>query len=379
MIDQRSSSPSPQRPGEFPFVRSDGLADDVGRRHGEAFAEQIGGSIALYRRLFDERGLSWDQVIAAARDARDVVAEYAPDMAAEMAGIARGADVDPLAIVAINIRSGLIQRLESRRPGSGTAGSLECTAGAVLPAASRDGRTLLAQNWDQLAACQPNTVVVEQHQHGLPALLYVTEAGILFRHGLNDLGVGVAGNTLRTTEEASAAAGVPAAVARRMALRHGTLAPARAEIERAPRSHAVNHLLASAEGEAIDLETVPSRCFAVEPDRGILVHANHFTNDEACATVTDPTPTLHPSTLHRQRCMRASLDDRHGSIEISDVQRALQDHDGLSNAVCKHPSAEATVEPSMTVASSVMDLTERTLWVAVGPACEGTYVSYRFN
>jgi isopenicillin-N N-acyltransferase-like protein len=255
----------------------------------------------------------------------------------------------------------------------------ECTTAAILPRATAEGHTLLAQNWDQRGRCQENTVVIEQHIPGQPALLFVTEAGILFRHGMNDAGIGIAGNALRSDREGRADQGAPAPVARRRALRHDNLADARRALEATPRSHSSNHLMADAAGAAVDLESVPGEVFAVEPEAGLLVHSNHFLNPTACSSLVDRGPASHPDTLYRDCRVRDSLGAKRGSITVADVQEALKDHHGYPKSVCRHPEDPDAPTAGWTLVSNVLDLTERRMWTAPGPACVGTYTEYAFS
>lgn len=365
-----------QPPATFPFLRAEGTSFDVGRAHGAAFGEQISRSITLYREQFADLGFSWPDALELAARAGQQLASFDAALGSELDGIAAGADVDPRAIYAINVRTGVIRSSEAK---DAKLFEAECTTSAVLPEATADGHTLLAQNWDQRLACQPNTVIIEQHTVGEPTILFVTEAGILFRHGMNDRGIGVVGNALRSDRELAGDAGLPAPVARRRALRTDNLADARRAIESTPRSHSANHLLADAAGAAVDLEAVPGEAFPVDPVNGVLVHSNHFQNEQACATLHDRGPSAHPDTLYRDCQVRDALNGNHGSVTIADVQEALKDHHGLPKAVCRHAEDYDAPKAGITVSSSVMDLNEGVMWNAPGPPCLNDYVAYQFS
>ena len=365
------------RPDAFPFLRSEGTPFEVGRAHGAAFGEQIAGSLDLYRAQFAQVvGLDWSTALEMAEHAGENIRALDPYLADELDGIAAGAETDPRGVLAINVRTGL---LRAREPGVPSESDVECTTAACLPEATADSHTLLAQNWDQRLRCQPNTVVIEQHIAGQPALLFLTEAGILFRHGMNDAGVGIAGNALRSNREVSGTTGAPAPVARRRALRNDHLEAAVKDIIKTPRSHSANHLLADAVGAAIDIEAVPGEVYTLSPEVGVLVHSNHFLNTDACAALVDRTPELHPSTLFRDRRVRDALTSRRGEIVVGGVQEALQDHHGYPDAVCKHAEDPDAEDASITVSSTVMDLTDRRMWIAPGPPCTGTYTEYAFS
>ncbi|MEX1004354.1 MAG: C45 family peptidase [Acidimicrobiia bacterium] len=366
------SEPTP--PAALRFLRTEGTPIEVGRDHGSTFGSEVLGSIGVYRDKFDEIGITWERALSIAQRAGDYLRTLDPALVEELDGIAQGADVDPREILTINIRTGITRMIEEGT----TDEDHECTTAAVLPEATANGHTLVGQNWDQRAVCQPNTVVIEQHIPGQPALLFVTEAGILFRHGMNDAGIGIAGNALRTNRESRADQGAPSPVPRRRALRERTLAAARRAIEETPRSHSGNHLVGDAAGAAVDIEAAPGQTFALDPKDGILVHSNHFLHPEAHTALEDRGPKSHPDTLLRDCRLRDTLREKHGSITVADVQEALKDHDGFPVSVCRHPNPDSST-PGFTLVSTVMDLNERRMWTAPGPACVGTYTEYSFS
>lgn len=361
------------QPTVFPFLRSEGPAHAVGRAHGRAFGDRIAGSIAVYRTKFDKIGLPWDRALSIAESNVEFLRSLDPALVDEMEGIAEGAGADRREIFLINIRTGLTRMVEE-----GTDEDHECTTAAILGEATADGHTLMAQNWDQNAACQPNTVVIEQHIPGEPALLFVTEAGILFRHGMNDAGVGAVGNALRTNREKRADRGTTSAIARRRALRCTTFEAAVKALCDTPRSHSGNHILAGDGQGAVDIEAVPGETFPVHPEGGIVTHSNHFLNADAQAKLDDRGRVSHPDTLFRDCRLRDALSAKRGAITVADVRAALADHHGYPVSVCRHPDPKSD-SIGFTLVSSVIDLTARRMWTAPGPACTGTYTEYAFS
>jgi isopenicillin-N N-acyltransferase-like protein len=360
-------------PAALRFLRSEGLPRDVGRNHGRHFGDEVLGSIGVYKVKFEKMRLPWAQALGFAERTGALLRRLDPALAEELDGIAEGAGVDPREILVINIRTGLTRMIEVAAPEDH-----ECTTVAVLGSVTADGHTLMGQNWDQSGVLQPNTVIIEQHIPGQPALLFVTEAGILFRHGINDAGIGAVGNALRTDREAKADNGVTSCVARRRALRHTNLADAHRALVSTPQSHSGNHMLADAAGAAVDVEAIPGETFDVHPEGGILVHSNHFLNKQAQANLVDRGPVTHPDTLYRDCRVRDAIAAKRGSITMEDIKAALQDHHGYPKSVCRHPDPAAD-EIGYNLVSSVIDLNDRRMWTAPGPACVGTYTEYRFS
>jgi len=363
-------------PVRFEFLRSEGSAREVGRQHGRTFGTQVRGSIGVYRNKFEKMGVPWAKALELAASSGETLRTFDPGLWDELTGIAEGAEVDLREIVVINIRTSITRMVEVA-----VAEDHECTSAAVLGEATANGHTLLGQNWDQSGVCQPNTVVIEQHIAGEPGLLFVTEAGILFRHGVNEAGVGICGNALRSDKEARADKGNPAPVARRRALRENNLQDAVKTLRETPRSHSANHMMADAGGHAVDVESIPGDTFELQPEGGILVHSNHFLHERAKASgLKDRGAISHPDSLYRDCRVRDYLSARRGSITVEDFKQALKDHHGHPLSVCRHPKPGATGDSiGYTLVSSVIDLNERRMWTAPGPACVGTYTEYKFS
>lgn len=362
-------------PRVFPMIRSEGSAWDVGFNHGRRLGDLVALSVAYYRNRLESLGLDWDGVLRVSGENGDRVRLFDPQIADELAGIAKGAEQDPRAILALNIRTSLARIAQ---PGAILAENHECTTCAVLPAATADGHVFMLQNWDQKAELQAFTAVFEQHIEGEPAMLYVAEAGRLIQHGLNDAGVGVCGNQITARIPAQMDYAAIGALARRRALRHVSLDGAVRAVIDTPRAISQNHLLADSSGRAIDLEVIPGRVYQVAPEDDILVHSNHFLHPQAQIDFVDAGPVQTPHTLHRAARMREILVPCHGRIGLKDLRGALADHSGHPDGICRHP-AESQDELGHTLASTIIDLTSLRLATAPGPACVGTYTEYGFS
>lgn len=363
-------------PAAFPHGKFEGAPSDVGRAHGRTFGEQVQGSIRVHKGGIEKTGLAWSDALAWADKGRALMQLVDPRLAEELDGIATGAEVDRRELYAINFRV-VMSRLA--RQAELETQTHECTTAAALGSVTANGHTLLAQNWDNKSELQANLVVIEQRTAGEPALLFVTEAGRLFLHGMNDAGVGIVGNALacdRPTqpEKSGAASGV-----RRRALRHTSLAAAHRVIIDSPHGTSGNHLLADSTGVAVDVEAIPDGCFSLEPEDGIIAHSNHFLHPEAKAAITDTMSDVQTNTVLREARLRTALLEKRGALTISDVQSALRDHDGYPVSVCSHPHPTSDGRSGHTLSSTVMDLNEGRMFVAPGPACLSTYTEYRFS
>jgi isopenicillin-N N-acyltransferase-like protein len=209
-----------------------------------------------------------------------------------------------------------------------------------------------------------------------PRILTFVEAGMLARSGMNSAGLGLCGNFLQSDQDFRQS-GVPIPLLRRAMLQSETLPQAVGAVLRSPRAFSSNHLLAHRDGEAIDLESSPAEVFTLFADEGLLVHSNHF--KAAQGRVKDTGLARYPDSLFRDRRVLGHLNRQDGPLTAADLKLALQDHFGLPDSVCRHRAARADGVEIETVASIVMDLTQRVLWIAPGPVCQNEYRAFTLD
>jgi isopenicillin-N N-acyltransferase-like protein len=345
-----------------PLITLEGSPHQRGLQCGRATADRIRDGLRFYERAFADAGVGPARIAELTTQMAAEIERYDPDMLAELEGIAEGARVSLGEVISLNARSELLR-----------AAADGCTALACLPESTADGHTLLAQNWDWHPSRRATGVLLRIRPDRGPAMLAFAEAGALARCGLNEHGIGVVGNALECANGARRA-GAPVAIMRRKLLMSRTLEDAVAIVRAGPRATSVNHLIASAEGAALSLETTPDEVMTVEPRGALLEHSNHFRAPAAQARIVDQGIERTPDTLLRDRRMRELLAAR-VPLGVVDVQEALGDHDGYPESICRHAE---TVDYRIwtTVASIIMDLDARRLWLAPGPVCENAYAEH---
>lgn len=344
----------------------------MGLQHGRSAREQVAGSVDLYRTMFAAAGLSWAEALGLAGEIRPAMFDYDAALLSELDGIAEGSGQDPLAIVAINSRTEILTLAGRRKLEHEPQ---ECTSAACLPEVTADGHTFIGRNWDQDLRLVPNIVAVAAEPEDDLDFMMLTEAGILIRDGVNEAGIGVTGNSLYCDQDGKDALGMPVGFVRRKVMRHSSLAPAAKEVFDAPRSASINHMLAAAGGGAMSIETTPRDTFWVLPSGGIVTHSNHFLDPRASVTLNDLGPRKSASTLYRNARVEQNLRRHHGSLRVDDMRAAFNDHFSWPESVCSHPKA-GEQHPTGSVATIVMDLDDRTMWVAAHPVCQSEWRSY---
>ena len=316
--------------------------------------------------------MTWDQAQARAVCYRDVIAATSPALLEEIIGIAEGAAVAESEILALNARTEILPptypaepspawpAVRERNHAATVADWGECTALAVLPAASRDGNTWLAQNWDWIGAQRAALVLLRVTDGHGRQLLTLTEAGMLAKIGLNDRGFGVCLNILRSVDDGEVP-GMPVHVLLRHLLNCDDVEAACATARSLAHGASSNILVADRDGHAASIEVSPRGVAVLLPEKGTLAHTNHYLDAAQAAHAAALSPLA--STEQRLECARVYAG--RGKLGIDDISALLRDTSGGAFAVCRFPDASLPPEVRVeTVAGVAMDLVERTMWVA---------------
>ncbi|MBB4664237.1 C45 family autoproteolytic acyltransferase/hydolase [Conexibacter arvalis] len=343
----------------YPIVTAVGDPRERGRQYGAATGTLIERNLRLYEERFRSlAGLGWREALRRAEAVVPTIGAYDRDALEELRGIAEGAGQPLAAVAALNCRTELLY----------PAPAHECTTVGVLAQRSAEGHVLLGQNWDWLDEAASVVVLLRSVDADGFEVVSLHEAGQLARAGCNSAGVGAVGNFLESDRDRRAG-GVPLAVIARRILHARSLADAVAAIAGTPRAVSNNYLLASAQDGPVDIEATPREEHPHAPCNGLLVHANHF----HAPCVVDTYRSLMPDSFYRESRMQMQLGAT-GPVAVEDLMRALRDHVGHPDSICRHLRDDGPQPRSRTLASTVIDLTARQLWIADGNPCERPYL-----
>jgi isopenicillin-N N-acyltransferase-like protein len=107
-------------------------------------------------------GLTWKDVREVAKEFRPTLQSLTPHLLVEMEGIAQGAELDVLDIIALNCRSEI------------ALGKFSDGCTSLCWKKSEDAR-VLSQNWDWTATVKKNLAMVSIEQDEKPNIYMVTE------------------------------------------------------------------------------------------------------------------------------------------------------------------------------------------------------------
>jgi isopenicillin-N N-acyltransferase like protein len=359
--------------GQYPHVRVEGTPQERGRQYGEQARGRMLRSRDAYEEVFGHyTSWSWDKVTEEAVRYVPPIRAFRPEYLDEMRGMAQGSGLRFEDVLALNVRSEVMFAAKARQallrplPGVG-----ECTAFAALPE-EPGGHVLVGQNWDWLVHSFDTVVVLEARQIDRPAYVTVVEAGLLAKLGMNSAGIGLATNAM-VTDRDRGEPGVPFHVLLRSVLDAETVTEALAGLQSGFRSSSANYIVASDDGVALDVEAVPgdfTRLRVSEPENGVLLHTNHLLH--AQPGVTDVSLWAMPDSAVRLQRARAVA--RESGRSRAALTAMLSDHADRPWSICAHPDGRLPrLDQAATVASAVMDLAERRLWLADGPPCTTAY------
>ena len=145
------------------------------------------------------------------------------------------------------------------------------------------------------------------------------------------------------------------------------------------KSAANNMIVSHREGVAIDFECAPDETFQVHPDRGLLVHANHFVSPVALGKLKDTGVANTPDSLYRDIRVRELLQPHLGAITFDSVKTALFDDFAHPWSVCRPPRRNLSNNLSATVAMVLMEPASGLMEVAPLPALNRQFTTYRLD
>ena len=353
----------------FPFYKVEGDPYEVGFQHGQLAKERIQKGLDIYRQAFLEMAnIQWNKAIEKGRAFLPIIRDYDQEAIDEVRGIAEGANCQMEEIIALNSRTELMFLTENLPEG--------CTSVSVLPEASCNGHTVLGQNWDWKTECLESAILLQIERKNKLRTLCLIEAGAVGGIGMNSGGIGVLGNFLETDRDRKQI-GVPLRFIRRRILSSGNLADAMKALVTAKRTSSSNCLFGSKQGVAIDIEAAPENFYVVYPEKGLLVHANHFLSQ---IRETDTARIRFPDTLYRDWRMKQLLEPKRGKIALTDLQESFTDHMGHPRSICRHLDPESKkADRIQTVGSIIMDLNEGDIRFAAGCPCKTGYKTFHLQ
>ncbi|KAL9595474.1 MAG: hypothetical protein Q9219_006434 [cf. Caloplaca sp. 3 TL-2023] len=314
----------------------------IGFQHGQEAKSAILRGLKFYEQLFlESTRMSWSKACEVAENFIPFLQKEFPDYLTEVRGLAAGAGVPVLSILALNVRTEIAFGMFSDG----------CTA--LL---WKNGDTsLLAQNWDWREEQKENLIRLRIERDDKPTIDMITEAGIIGKIGLNSEGVGVCLNAVR-------AKGVdfnrlPCHLALRRCLDSRTREEAVTILKYVGVASSCHILIAdSLGGSGIECSSSDIAVLPICP-QGLITHTNHYIEEHPGI---EEDPDLKDTYTRLERIRRLIKLAKPNMRSIHDL---LKDEDGFPHAINRQRTDNSTIA---TLFSIVMDLKQKFADVRIG-------------
>lgn len=297
-----------------------------GRAIGVRHRRQIRRTSVDYGLLFDAAGLGRTAVREIAEDCFEHLAAWAPDLAAELTGVAEGAGLRLWEVAALNSRTEILVR-------GRIAGLNECSSAVWLP---HRGHPHVIQTWDWVPWLNDFSVLHHVSPAG-NAVVTFAENGVLAKIGVNDSGLGLLLTLMCHTSDGSTA-GVPVhAVARRILDAARSVRDAVDIARSASVAASASFTIVTWDGDAPDATTIelsPAGVAEIAPEQGFLLHTNHFLDDDLATG--DRLAAIEDDTLPRLAELRRRTNLLTSGTR-TDWARGLASHWEDGAPLCAHP------------------------------------------
>lgn len=336
----------------------------MGGQIGLARAEALRQAVAFADEKIPE-GRSRTEQLALAERYRDVVAEAYPWYLDELEGQAEAAEVDPIALFAVQVEEIWYEPYARRLQG-------RCTDLVAVPPATADGKVLAAHNNDVSREYQAGLVAIEWTIPGEPTVFTIGSPPWI-SCGWNDAGITVSGNELAPLDERI---GIPRMIQYRSMLRQPTIEMAVGEALRHDRASSYNQVLVSSSGEVVNVEgSATDAELTTVDERGHLVHTNHYVCASMLRYEGDPSYVPHSATRYR-RAAELLAGTEPGTITVEMLRAFLSDHATAPDSLCRHPERWGT--RSATCFWWISDMTETRVHFGRGNPCDSLEQVYAF-
>ena len=247
-----------------------------------------------------------------------------------------------------------------------------CTSFAATGDATENGETIIGQNIDWIPDFPVDLLRVKPKK-GFEALTLVF--GGILEWNLTAAGLGIAMNLILTPYEQQRI-NVPCSFVASKAMRQKNIGDAIGVIAGYGRG-ILNYVLASHEGDIVQIETTPDDFNILYPENDFLVHSNHYLTDRFRKGEIIYAIGAADSYVRAHRLKRL-MSKHYGKLSVDIMKKLLTDHNNFPSAICRHVDESYPVHMRYeTLVSVIMLPKEKVLYATYGKPCEYEYVEYK--
>jgi isopenicillin-N N-acyltransferase-like protein len=292
--------------------------------------------------------MGWAEVEQVAMEFMPLLLKQRP-LFEEIQGVAHGSDNNLATIVALNARTEIMYGMMDDG----------CTS---LAWKTESGKSFLAQNWDWQVEQKENLVVLDVvPEDGKPRFKMVTEAGIIGKIGLNEVGVGVCLNAIRA--RGVDVSRMPAHLGLRLVLESRSRDEAVKKLDSLGIGSACTIVIADSTG-GVALECSAKGIKKIDMDEnGRVFHSNHFLKEQEGVLDTQ----MPKDTLQRIVRIEQLADDIDGEPTVEKIRELFKDEQNLPTSICRAKGGESN---GATLFNIVSDLRKKEACVSIGRPTE---------
>ncbi|MDX1521208.1 MAG: C45 family peptidase [Anaerolineae bacterium] len=273
-----------------------GAPYDLGYRHGQAYREEIRHyaaervALVMEGKWSGNHQLSRAQVLELADACVPAHDTYAPNLMAELRGIAEASDLTLGEMIVVNGFTDFIDTVyntyKRTTPLEPQLAIDDCTA-FIIPDDLAEGAGFFGQTWDMHDTATDYVIMLRVEAKDKPRALVFTTTGCVGQIGMNEHGLAVGINNLLG---ADGQVGVTWPFVIRKALQQDNIEAALACITEAPLAGAHNYLLFDRQGNGYNIEAMSTRQRITPLNGSPLLHTNHclFSETDAVAQTRLP-------------------------------------------------------------------------------------------
>jgi len=325
----------------FRKISVDGTPEEIGFQTGTLLKDEIQQNSEFYIAYILEK-MSPQQLSKAVLYFKSLLEKFCPHLLIEIEYMANAAEIKPEYLVAMNARTELLLSPNYN----------ECTAIAF----PKQG--ILAQNWDWSSKLEDNSVVIEITKPNGLKIIQLTEAGVCGKIGMNNYGIGITLNILRTLDRNLT--GVPVHIIMRCILECQTFEEVISVVKSFTKGTSSNIIILNSDNSInVEYGGQAWKLFNIEND--FYVHTNHFIHIEGISV--DENSMVN--SLHRYNRTQEQL--RENEQTVVSVKNILSDTQEVHSILSKYISSlDKNMGDTGTLATIVMDLKNGTFEVRKG-------------
>jgi isopenicillin-N N-acyltransferase-like protein len=327
--------------GNFRKISVEGTPEEIGFQTGTLLKDEIQLNSEFYIAYILEK-MSAQQLSKAVLYIKSLLANFCPNLLVEIEHMASAAKIKPEYLFAMNARTELLLSPNYN----------ECTAIAFPK------KGILAQNWDWSSKLEDNSVVIEITKPNGLKIIQLTEAGVCGKIGMNNYGIGLTLNILRTLDRNLK--GVPVHLIMRCILECKTFEEVISTVKSFTKGTSSNLIIQNSDNSInVEYGGQAWKLFSIEND--FYVHTNHFIHIDRVSVDENS----FENSLHRYNRSHEQL--RENEQTVDSMKNILSDTQGEHPILSKYvPYLDKNMGDTGTLATIVMDLKNGTFEVRKG-------------